>query len=85
MPTANKKTEQGDIMDVNSFICDICGISGPLDPKQELIESGILDSLAIIELLTALEDEDIVIHLTRIDRSRLKTVESIEALIEEYK
>ncbi len=72
-------------MDVNSFICEICGLSEPLDPNQELIESGILDSLAIIELFSALEDEDIIIHLTRIDRSRLQTVASIEKLIDEYR
>lgn len=72
-------------MDVNSFICEICGLDGPLDPDTELIESGILDSLALIELLSALEDEEIIIHLTRIDRNRLKTVASIEKLIEEHK
>lgn len=72
-------------MDVNSFICGICGFDGPLDPDAELIESGILDSLALIELVSALEDEDVIIHLTRIDRNRLKTVASIEKLIEEHK
>ena len=70
-------------MDVNKFICEICGLDEPLKDDEELIESEILDSLAIIELISALEDEGIVIHLTRIDRSRLKTVVSINKLIEE--
>lgn len=70
-------------VDVNKFICEICGLDEPLKDDEELIESEILDSLAIIELISALEDEGIVIHLTRIDRSMLKTVASINKLIEE--
>lgn len=72
-------------MDVNKFICEICGLDEPFDENEELIESGILDSLAIIELVSALEDEDIIIHLTRIDRNRLKTVALINELIEEVR
>lgn len=72
------------ILDVNKFICEICGLDEPLKDDDELIESGILDSLAIIELISTLEEEeDIVIHLTRIDRNMLKTVSSINQLIEE--
>jgi acyl carrier protein len=70
-------------MDVNKFICEICGLDEPLKDDEELIESGILDSLAIIELISALEEEDIIIHLTRIDRNMLRTVSSINRLIEE--
>lgn len=72
-------------MDVNKFICEICGRDEPLKDDEELIDSEILDSLAIIELISALEDEGIVIHLTRIDRSKLKTVASINSLIEEIR
>lgn len=72
-------------MDVNKFICEICGLDEPLKDDEELIESEILDSLAIIELISALEDEGITIHLTRIDRNRLRTVESINGLIEEVR
>lgn len=68
---------------MNKFICEICGLDEPLKDDEELIESEILDSLAIIELISALEDEGIVIHLTRIDRNRLRTVASINKLIEE--
>lgn len=70
-------------MDVNKFICEICGRDEPLREDEELIDSEILDSLAIIELISALEDEGVVIHLTRIDRNRLRTVASINKLIEE--
>lgn len=71
------------VLDVNKFICEICGLDEPLKDDEELIESGILDSLAIIELISALEEEDIVIHLTRIDRNMLRTVSSINQLIDE--
>lgn len=70
-------------MDVGAFLCKICELDTPPMRNQELIDSGILDSLAIIEMMAALEDEGIVIHLTRIDRNRLRTVESIESLIVE--
>lgn len=83
--TENSGLNEVLILDVNKFICEICGLDKPLDENEELIESGILDSLAIIELVSALEDEDIIIHLTRIDRSRLKTVALINDLIEEIK
>ena len=70
-------------MDVNKFICEICGLDEPLKEDEELIDSEILDSLAIIELISALEDEGVVVHLTRIDRNRLRTVATINKLIEE--
>lgn len=69
-------------MDVNKFICDLCGLDEPLKDDEELIDSGILDSFAIVELISALEEEGIIIHLTRIDRNMLKTVASINKLIE---
>lgn len=70
---------------MNKFICEICGRDEPLREDEELIESEILDSLAIIELVSALEDEGVVIHLTRIDRKKLRTVASINKLIEEIR
>ena len=47
-----------------------------------MIESGLLDSYAFIELFTALEDYGIEIQPTRIDRSKLRTIKGIEELIE---
>lgn len=70
---------------MNKFICEICGRDELLREDEELIESEILDSLAIIELVSALEDEGVIIHLTRIDRNKLRTVASINKLIEEIR
>ena len=70
---------------MNKFICEICGRDEPLREDEELIDSEILDSLAIIELVSALEDEGVIIHLTRIDRNKLRTVASINKLIEEIR
>ena len=51
----------------------------------DLIDSGILDSYAFIELFSKLEDLGIIIQPTRIDRNRLRTIKGIEELIKEYK
>ena len=70
-------------------ICDllyeICGDKRVYNPDCELIESGLLDSYAIIELFSRLEDEGIEINPARIDRSLLRTSAGIEKLIEEQK
>jgi acyl carrier protein len=50
----------------------------------ELLDSGILDSLAFMELFTRLEDYGVEIYPTRIDRERLRTVKSVEELVREY-
>ena len=51
----------------------------------DLIDSGILDSYAFIELFSRLEEEGITLYPTRIDREKLRTVKGIEELIKEYK
>ena len=71
--------------DITKILYGIIGDERVLDPDCELLESGLLDSMAMIELFSALEDEGIEIHPTRIDRSRLKTPAEIEKLIKEYK
>jgi len=73
------------MIDIPKILYEICGDESVLDPDCELLESGLLDSLALIELVSRLEDEGVVIHLTRIDRNRLKTPRSIEKLIQEIK
>ena len=50
----------------------------------DLIESGLLDSYAFIELFSRLEDLGIDIQPTKIDRSKLKAVKEIEGSIDEY-
>lgn len=69
-------------------ICDllyeICGDKSVYDPDCELIESGLLDSYALIELLSRLEDDGIEINPARIDRGLLKTPAGIAKLVEEH-
>ncbi|MCQ2738259.1 MAG: phosphopantetheine-binding protein [Clostridium sp.] len=55
------------------------------DESIDLIESGLLDSFAFIELFSRLEDEGIVIQPTRINRDKLRTIKGIEELVNEYK
>ena len=51
---------------ITEILYEICEDEAVLDPDCELIESGILDSLAFIELFSALEDEGILLQPTRI-------------------
>ena len=70
-------------MDIPKLLYEIIGDEAVLDPDCELLESGLLDSLALIELVNLLEEEGVTLHLTRIDRQRLKTTGSIAALVRE--
>jgi len=69
---------------VYDLLYSLCDNEEVYNPDCELIDSGILDSFAIMELLTMLEEEGIVIHITRIDKSLLKTPAGIEKLVNEY-
>lgn len=71
------------MIDVEEMLCEICETDKVREPDLDLIESGILDSYAIIELFTRLEDEGIELQITRIDRQLLHTVKGIETLISE--
>ena len=71
------------MIDVEEMLCEICETDKGRDRNIDLIESGILDSYAIIELFTRLEDEGIELQITRIDRKLLHTVKGIETLISE--
>lgn len=72
------------MIDIYQLLYEICEDEAVLDPACELIDSGLLDSYAVIELFTRLEDEGIDLQPTRIDRAQLKTPRSIEQLIREY-
>ncbi|MBQ8192729.1 MAG: D-alanine--poly(phosphoribitol) ligase subunit 2 [Bacilli bacterium] len=69
--------------DIN--ICDllysICGDKNVYNKDFDLIESGLLDSFAFIELFSELENKGIVIQPTRIDRKMLRTPRLLEELI----
>lgn len=60
----------------------VCNYNGNIEPDTELIESDILDSLAIIKLLYELEDIGIEIQLTQISKHDLKSPVHIAKLIE---
>jgi acyl carrier protein len=69
-------------------ICDIlysiCEDEHVYDKNFDLIESGLMDSFAFIELFSILEDNGIIIYPTRIDKNSLRTSGKIEKLIKEY-
>lgn len=68
-------------IDVNDILFQLCEDEKVWDDDCELIESGIMDSFAFIELLSVLEDNGIVIHPTQIDRNMLSTPGKIKKLI----
>lgn len=72
------------MIDVEKLIYEICEDEKVYEPNIDLIESGLLDSYAFIELFTELEDYGIVIQPTRIDRNKLRTIDGIKELINEY-
>lgn len=61
---------------VRNIILKVCG-SAALAPGVDLIESGILDSLALIELLSELEDIGIEIQPTQVDKNEFRTIDGI--------
>ena len=73
------------MIDVAEILYDICEDDAVFEDSIDLLDSGILDSFAVIELLSRLEDEGVVIHLTQIDRNSLRTVAGIEELIEKHR
>ncbi len=71
-------------INIPELLYEICEDEGVYEEDIDLIESGLLDSFAFIELFSRLEDYGINIQPTRIDRSQLRTVKGIEKLIKEY-
>ena len=72
------------MIDVPKLLYEICEDENVFNENIDLIEEGILDSYAFIELFSKLEDYGINIQPTRIDRNKLRTVKGIEELISEY-
>ena len=73
------------MIDVKKLLYEICEDNRVYEDGIDLIESGLLDSYAFIELFSRLEDEGISLHPTRIDRTKLRTVQGIEELISSCK
>lgn len=71
------------VINTEELLYEICGDKRVYDPDTDLIETGILDSLAVIELFSRLEDEGIELQPTQIDRDRLRTPKRIRELVEE--
>lgn len=70
-------------INISDLLYELCEDKSVYDPDCELIESGLLDSFAFIELFSRLEDFGINLQPTRIDRKKLKTPRLIEELIKE--
>ncbi len=70
-------------INISDLLYELCEDKNVYDPDCELIESGLLDSFAFIELFSRLEDFGINLQPTRIDRKKLKTPRLIEELIKE--
>lgn len=67
-----------------ALLDEFCEHDQPILPDTELLESGILDSMAFIELLDALADRGCELQPTRCPRSGFATPESIVKLCREY-
>lgn len=72
------------MIDVCKLLYEICEDKRVYDKDFDLLASDVLDSFAMIELFTALEDEGIMISPTRVDRAMLQTLRRIEELIASY-
>lgn len=67
---------------VNEIICNTLTIER-IDPDQDLFESGLLDSLALVELIVALEKGfEISISASELDIDDYRSVYSISLMIE---
>ncbi len=71
------------MIDICEILYSICEDENVYNKDFDLIESGLLDSFAFIELFSKLEDMDIVIQPTRINKELLRTPASIEKLVHE--
>lgn len=69
------------MIDVCELLYSICEDENVYNKDFDLIESGLLDSFAFIELFSKLEDLGFEIYPTRIDKELLRTPRSIEVLL----
>jgi D-alanine--poly(phosphoribitol) ligase subunit 2 len=64
-----------------TVFADVTG-SNPPDPDADLIEGGVLDSLALVELLVAIEQElGIVVPAERLEIERFRTLARLAELV----
>lgn len=72
------------MLNVKKLLYEICQDPRVLEPGINLVESGLMDSYAVIELFSALEEAGIELQPTRIDRKQLQTVAGIEDLVRRW-
>lgn len=71
------------MIDVRAILFQICEDDAVYQKDIDLMESGLLDSFALLELFSELEDRGIFLQPTQIDRNLLRTVQGIERLVEQ--
>ena len=69
------------MINIYDLLFSICEDKKVYNKDYDLIESGLLDSFAFIELFSQLEEQGIVIQPTRINREYLRTSGLIEQLV----
>lgn len=68
---------------VRTLFADVVGAEPP-DDDTDLIAAGLIDSLALVELLLALEQRiGIEIPMEMLDIERFRTIERLAALVDE--
>jgi acyl carrier protein len=66
---------------VRSLVVDVVDLEVVSD-DSDLLESGRVDSLALVELIYAIEEEfDVELQLEQLDAEQFRTVRSIAALV----
>lgn len=73
------------MIDVKEILYEICGDEKVFDEGTDLLETGLLDSYAVIELFSRLEEDGIEMQITQIDRNLLRTSFGIETLVKNAK
>ena len=69
---------------VRCLLAEACGSSAALNEGADLLETGLLDSLALITLLDGLEDIEVEIQPTQVERDAFRTADSIAELCKTF-
>lgn len=69
------------MIDIKKILLEVCDDKRVLDPNIDLIEEGIIDSLAFIELFDALSNSGVDIQPTQVKKDDLRSIKNIEELI----
>lgn len=69
---------------VRRLLAEACGNAAALREGVDLLESGLLDSLAFITLLDGLEDMSVEIQPTQVEREAFRTATGIVELCKTF-